>query len=407
MVWKRRFWFALLYFCEGAPIGLIWWAAPTLLRNRGVDLETLTAITSVSILPWTLKVFWSPLVDFLRNRLWSFPQWVALMQIGMALSLVPLFFFEWKDHPHLLVICFAIHGVFAATQDVSIDAWAIQETPEWDRARTAGLMEAGMLAGSWVFGGGTLFVSHWVDSKSMIFGMIFLLVSVALFSMTKRSFAPLASSASQGQGGIIWVLKRLQKVLFTRISWVGLFIAVTAGAVLKAFGVLFGPYLTDLGWSEVEVGSAFSLTTAATLLGSLAGGFLADKLGRVRVAQVTLVYLVMTSTVFFQMGSSSGGILLIGSAVFFGAGLFLSAFFGLLMTLSDSHMSATQFSFFMAGVNLCESWSGWAAGRWANSFGYDKAFLILSGISLLAIPVLGALKRWDRDQFDKSLNLNG
>ena len=34
--------FTLLYFSEGAPIGLIWWALPTLLRTQDVAVEKIT-----------------------------------------------------------------------------------------------------------------------------------------------------------------------------------------------------------------------------------------------------------------------------------------------------------------------------------------------------------------------------
>jgi len=38
---RRRVLFALLYFNEGAPIGLIWLALPALLRSDGVPVERL------------------------------------------------------------------------------------------------------------------------------------------------------------------------------------------------------------------------------------------------------------------------------------------------------------------------------------------------------------------------------
>ena len=36
----QRWLFGLLYMSEGAPMGFIWWALPTLLADRGFSLET-------------------------------------------------------------------------------------------------------------------------------------------------------------------------------------------------------------------------------------------------------------------------------------------------------------------------------------------------------------------------------
>ena len=34
-----------LYLTEGAPIGFIWWAMPTLLRREGIEIDSITSLT--------------------------------------------------------------------------------------------------------------------------------------------------------------------------------------------------------------------------------------------------------------------------------------------------------------------------------------------------------------------------
>jgi len=43
--------FTLLYLSEGAPIGFIWWALPTLLRTAGVSVPKITELTAMLVLP--------------------------------------------------------------------------------------------------------------------------------------------------------------------------------------------------------------------------------------------------------------------------------------------------------------------------------------------------------------------
>jgi hypothetical protein len=38
--------FALLYLAEGAPIGFLWWALPTWLREQGLGVDRITGLTA-------------------------------------------------------------------------------------------------------------------------------------------------------------------------------------------------------------------------------------------------------------------------------------------------------------------------------------------------------------------------
>ena len=96
---QRSVWiFALLYFSEGAPIGFLWWAMPTLLRAEGVAVERITMLTALLVLPWTGKFLWAPLVDAMRSVRWGFRQWAISAQMAMGACLVPLLWFDPAEH---------------------------------------------------------------------------------------------------------------------------------------------------------------------------------------------------------------------------------------------------------------------------------------------------------------------
>jgi Acetyl-coenzyme A transporter 1 len=84
----RRWLFTLLYLSEGAPIGLIWWAMPTLLRSAGAELDAITTLTAVATLPWTLKFVLGPLLDAGLHRGIPVKRWILVCQLGMAASLL-------------------------------------------------------------------------------------------------------------------------------------------------------------------------------------------------------------------------------------------------------------------------------------------------------------------------------
>ena len=139
----RKGLFALLYLAEGAPIGFIWWAVPTRLREAGVPVGTIALLTSVVILPWAFKFLWAPLVDVLRGPRWGRRAWIVSAQVLMGLTLLPLAFMAWESSIGLLLAILLLHAFAAATQDVAIDAWAISiTTPRSAAASTAGCSRA-------------------------------------------------------------------------------------------------------------------------------------------------------------------------------------------------------------------------------------------------------------------------
>src|SRR5262249_55235771 len=84
---QKVVWIALLYFAEGFPFGLVVDNLPVYFRAHGVSLEA-TGWLRVLGLPWTLKVFWAPLVDRLGER----RHWItgALLVAAAATAAIPL-----------------------------------------------------------------------------------------------------------------------------------------------------------------------------------------------------------------------------------------------------------------------------------------------------------------------------
>ncbi len=152
----RRLLFTILYAAEGGPIGLIWWALPTLLRVRQVPVGKITTVLALLVLPWAFKFLWAPLVDTLRPPGWGFKAWIACSQVLMGLTLVPLICLDPAAQFETVAGLLFLHAVAAATQDVSVDALAIRVVPAAERGSINGYMQAGMLVGRSLFGGGAL-----------------------------------------------------------------------------------------------------------------------------------------------------------------------------------------------------------------------------------------------------------
>ena len=76
---------ALLYFIQGAPAAILWEVLPVYFRLHGVSLRAIGGLRLLE-LPYSLKVFWSPLVHRYGDR----RVWVLACMLGIATVLFVL-----------------------------------------------------------------------------------------------------------------------------------------------------------------------------------------------------------------------------------------------------------------------------------------------------------------------------
>ena len=381
--------FTLLYASEGAPIGFIWWALPTLLRTADLPIERITALTAMLLLPWMLKFLWAPVLDVLRGPRWGYRAWIISMQSAMGASLVPLIWLDPVAEFGWWRALLLVHAVAASTQDVAIDALAINAVPAGGRGRLNGAMQAGMLLGRSVFGGGVLLVGA-------SFGREWIVGSLAAWILMALAGAVMLREAEPPRRGGAFV-GTLASAFRLRTTWIGLAFALVSAAAFEATGQLAGPFLVDRGAATGAIGFFFGVpVVGAMLVGGLAGGTLSDRWGRLQAAAGSLTGFVGTIVLLAMVdlaGAAGPGLLMaVLTAVYFFVGFFTAVSYAMFMDLTDPRLGATQFSAFMAATNGCESWSVWTSGRLVAAQGYPAAFLVMSAISLLGLPLLALMR---------------
>ncbi len=121
-----------LYFLQGIPLGLCA-SMPFLLSARGFSYSD-QGTFSFAFWPFSLKIFWAPLVDSLYSkRIGRRKSWLVPVQFLMA-----LFLFTCADRVQSLIntgktrgdimfltFVFTVFITLAATQDIAVDGWAI------------------------------------------------------------------------------------------------------------------------------------------------------------------------------------------------------------------------------------------------------------------------------------------
>src|SRR5690606_25676384 len=141
------------------------------------------------------------------------------------------------------------HAVCAATQDVAIDALAINAVEEDGRGRLNAAMQIGMLAGRSVFGGGAIVLAT-RGGLPVGFSALVAAVWLSLGVLWRGLDEPRPAEADEGREfGVT-----LRAALSRRATWLGLGFALVAGAGFEATGALAGPLLIDRGVATETTG---------------------------------------------------------------------------------------------------------------------------------------------------------
>lgn len=382
------------YFAEGAPIGFIWWALPTLLRKNGVELGTIGMLTAILTLPWVFKFLWAPLIDVLRSPRFGFTKWITISQVLMCITLVPLMFIPISESIFWFGLSLLLHSICAATQDVSIDAMVINLVASKERGMLNGYMQAGMLLGRSLFGGGALILVPKLGLPIVVAIMILVILSVlSLLFFVKE---PEVNGTKEEQ--FLQFKNSLKETFVTKQTWYTIAFALTAAAAFEVTGAMLGPFLTDKHVDTDSIGYFFGIPVVLSmLLGGLTGGFLSDKLKRKTsvafflIGITAMVSSISLMVILHQPVSDFLWMILFGGMYFF-TGMFTTASYALFMDVTNPKLGATQFSTFMAATNGCEAWVVWAGGLLASSYNYSTAFLVMCLVSVMSLFFLARIK---------------
>lgn len=388
---SRLLLFAGLYFAQGVPWGFFTVAIMLRLTSLGVGPAALGGVASTAWLPWALKPLLGPIVDRV-----SFGRWgrrrgsILLAELGMALSLFAMSFVDPMHRLALFSTVLFAHNLFAAAQDVGTDALAIHLLPPEERGSANGFMSAGKYAGMVVGGQGLLMVARQAG-----WAMAYL-VAIALLLVPALLVLPVRESDSQAKAAPIADVLRL---FSRRVILIAVVFAVLVDASDSLLFPLTYPLLSQrLGFSEQQIATLSTLGGAVAVLGSIAGGYLSDRLGHRRILLASCLGVAALDLAFVALQSSWGSYAFQVAFAAVGAvvgGIVNTSNLALFMDLTNPRLAATQFQVYMALQNLRGSWAsrlgGWSAERVSapRMFGFGALVEVLP---LVLLPFLDPRK---------------
>jgi PAT family beta-lactamase induction signal transducer AmpG len=379
---------SLLSFSSGLPFGLVLIAIPDWLRNIGVDIRVIGLITLAQA-PWTFKVLWSPLMDRYalpwlgRRRGWAAATQLLLLALGLGLAGVG----AHPDTPWVIVALALAIAFASASQDIAIDAYAVDVLRPEEQGVAVGARTALYRAAMYVSGGLSITLAAQVSWPLVNLGLA--LLYLPMLAITWRAPEPeLRAPTPKTLREAIWhpFLEVFQR---RRALEILAFVASYKLADNLA-GALLRPFLIDMGYSAFDRGVALATVgLAATLSGTFCGGMLSTLLGLGHS-----LWLFGGLQIFSNIGYillAEGGVhrpLLYGAMAFesLTQGMGTGAFAVFLLRLTQKRFSATQYALFSSLFGLPRLLSGPVSGVLVDAVGWEIFFwiTIVAGLPGLA-----------------------
>ncbi|HEX4951814.1 MAG TPA: MFS transporter [Thermoanaerobaculia bacterium] len=444
-------WISLLYLAEGFPFGIVYKVWPVYFRVHGLDLGSI-GLLALLRLPYTLKPAWAPFVDRFGSR----QGWILGCELGLAAVTLLIPLFNPVGPTELLGLtlplaalwvllgCFTL---FSATQDVAIDAYAVDVATPRDSGHINGIRVAAYRAAMQVSGGVLLMLAtgpsadllqrypafrfwpkiSW-EAMWVTAGVICLVLGLLAFKSPRVPRPKSLARPDLPAGQLLWVRAGLGALVLAFVAlgfWAGwptrfkvlaalsvvLFVVsflnpamlrwaftwqmlpvVLFGLLYKvgdnALGQMVEPFWVDRGFAS-EIGPVSNIGGLwLTIVGALLGGVFIARFGIFRALLWLGLAQLLSNFGYVAVAALDAGRPGLYAASFVESltqGLGTAAFLSFLMNLCDKDMAATQFAFLSALFSLTRDLAGALSGFGVEAWGYTGYFFLTS---LLALPGL-------------------
>lgn len=395
-----------LYAAQGMPDGFVRTGLKLYLIDREVSTAVVGGMVALVSWPWALKWLWGPVIDrFQYHPMGKRRPWVLAAQLGMAATLAGMLFLpNLEESLWWLAAAILIANVFASLQDVSVDALAVDLLPAEERGVANGFMFAssylGAFVGASVLGG--ILLSNGLAAAVSLQIVVLLLIVVFPLLLRERpgdELLPLSRSDPQAPPrrtephGTREYVTRLAKAFSVRSSWLAGLLALTSLIAVNANLVLWPTHLTgQLDWStEAFLSLEGNDAVWFGLAGSVGGGLLASAFGARRViaaATVALAAVCFAHAATESMWESKRlvtGLFLASSML---VAVLQVAMFAMFMGLAWPPVAATQFTVYMALLNVSNGVGASIAGPLKAAMEMPMLFVAFGVFQLLTLALI-------------------
>ena len=408
----RYFTFFYLYAMQGVPAGFALTALANFLIGKGVSALKIGSFDAIIGIPWVINFVWGTVIDRYQFSLMGLRKhWIVFSQLLAFVALLSLLFLnDPVSQISYVLIIFTVHAVFASIQDASVDSLAIAIVPLNEQGKVNAFMRSGMIMGVALGAAGLSTLLHFYGFFYAALGQsAFLLIFTVLTYLIKvdRSDSYLPSfylrpehSGANHQSenpNLKWLFHQLYKGISSRKSLRIFSVMALVYLCLSIFIRSFSFHLIhNLHWKDDQL-SVLQGTWGSfiTIVVTLGGGVVADRIGPGRLQKIIVIGICAFFLIFNGLGMlwvhrpfSITGIILYSLA----DPMFSVAAMPVLMALCLKKVEASQFTTYMAIVNLCDVLGAYISG-WGMTYTTAPVIGFICGVAILLALAVQRLTR--------------
>ncbi|MBA3461936.1 MAG: MFS transporter [Deltaproteobacteria bacterium] len=385
--WLRLFTLCTLYVAQGIPWGFTAVTIPAYLGERGLDTAAIGSALAMTTLPYSFKWVWGPIIDaYTLPRFGRRRPWIVFAQGMMALTILSMILIpDLTVDLKMLAWIVLVHTVFNSLQDVAVDALAVDLLEEHERGRANGLMYASKYGGGIIGGSVMATIVAASNLETALIVQTAILVAIMMVPLLVRETPkPLEERPRLGDvlRGLVEVFS-VRSVLITALLMLSVNFAL--GVVTANGFVLF---TQNLKWTPEEYARLTGgLGLAAGFGGAVLGGWLADVVGRRKLAAIASISLAVVWIVFgslTQYWDSDAFIYATAMLQTLATSIMTVTLFALCMDVSWARIGASQFTAYMALANFSTT-AGFRFSStltsWLDS-DYARCYLVVAAIQI-------------------------
>ena len=388
----KLLWIAAFYFASGFPFGVVNNLVPIYFRDSGAALGDIGRVIGLAGYAWTLKFLWAPLVDRFSTR----KAWIVATQALLGVSIVLLALVDPRAAGVLLVALLVAIAALSATQDITLDAYAIEILREREMGPANGVRVTAYRASLLVAGGLLVALAAATGWRAIFLVGAALMLGVALLSL-------LAPPTPRGTARHEPIWRPLVAFLRRRHLWAIVLFALTFKLGDSAMAVMAETFLVDAGLTLPQIGLLGTLAIGAVVVGALLGGALIARWGTYRALWTLGAVQALSNLGYVLAASTAPSVWLIGGAKvfeYFTAGLGTAAFLTFLMSICEKRYAATQYALLSALYGFGRQTAIGVSGELTEGLGYATYFFLTFLLALPAFALLPWIRRVERQDVE-------
>lgn len=388
-----------MYVAQGIPWAFTAITLPAYLKGLHVSDEAVGAMTAMTTGPYAFKWVWGFVIDaFPSARFGRRRPWIVGAQLMMGATILAMVFVpDLTASTTTLGQMIFVHTIFNSMQDVAVDALAVDQLDEAERGRANGLMYASKWGGGIVGGWG---LSHLIQLSNIRTALLVQAAILFAIMLLPLLIAERATPAPPRPHVVGAIREHLRTALRDRAIWSAILVAAVmlisnlATALLSV--VNYGLFIEKLGWDAQDYSSMVGgVGLALGAVGSVIGGFLADKVGHRLLAGIAATLLAGYYLTFSQAEAHWASHSFMWSVFWIEPLLFgtmTASLFALCMDVTWKAIAASQFAVYMALANLSSTIAYAHAGDATARYDYPQIYQWCAIIQLSLVVLLPLIR---------------